>query len=251
MRFCLLRLTVRLLKSRAAPASIPVLEMAVSTVDRFTYSTTAFAAEIMIQAVQPSADRRRKRCMGSTALEALVSRDAAASFEDFVRGRSAHLFRLALLLTGQNEAEAEDLLQIALERAYRRRASLSRDRDPEPYVRRALVNASIDRWRVLRRRAEQGLEEADCVPAVDDRTIELANRDLLLRSLAVLPPRQRAVLVLRYWEDMSEAEIAGSLGCGVGTVKSQASRGLKRLRELTGVSPSGHRGAPTEVQERP
>jgi len=96
--------------------------------------------------------------MGSTALEALVSRDAGASFEDFVRGRSAHLFRLALLLTGQNEAEGEDLLQIALERAYRRRASLHRDRDPEPYVRRALVNASIDRWRVLRRRAEQGLE---------------------------------------------------------------------------------------------
>jgi len=108
-----------------------------------------------------------------------VSRDAGGSFEDFVRGRSAHLFRLALLLTGQNEAEAEDLLQIALERAYRRRPSLSRNRDPEPYG--------------------------------DRRTV----------------------------------------GQRVGTVKSQASRGLKRLRELTGVSRSGHRGSPTEVQERP
>jgi RNA polymerase sigma-70 factor (sigma-E family) len=187
--------------------------------------------------------------MGPIPLEAPMSRDADGSFEEFVRGRSAHLFKLALLLTGQNRAEAEDLLQIALERAYRRRASLSRDRDPEPYVRRALLNASIDRWRALRRRAEQCLEAGDPGPAVDDRTGELANRDLLLRSLAVLPPRQRAVLVLRYWEDMSEAEIAGLLGCGVGTVKSQASRGLKRLRELAGVSPSRNRGSPTKVQE--
>src|SRR5262249_48961936 len=162
-----------------------------------------------------------RRSMGPTALEALVSRDAGGSFEEFVRGRSAHLFKLALLLTGQNRAEAEDLLQIALERAYRRRASLFRDRDPEPYVRRALINASIGRWRALRRHAEQRLEAADCGPAVDDGTTELANRDLLLRSLAVLSPRQRAVLVLRYWEDMSEAEIAAMLGCGVGTVKSQ------------------------------
>jgi RNA polymerase sigma-70 factor (sigma-E family) len=185
--------------------------------------------------------------MGSTALEAAVSRDASGAFEEFVRGRSAHLFMLALLLTGQNRAEAEDLLQIALERAYRRRASLSRDRDPEPYVRRALVNASIDRWRALRWHAEQRLEAADCGSAVDDRTSELANRDLLLRSLAVLPPRQRAVLVLRYWEDMPEAEIAGLLGCGVGTVKSQASRALRRLRELAGVS--DHRASLTKVQE--
>jgi RNA polymerase sigma-70 factor (sigma-E family) len=176
--------------------------------------------------------------MGPTALEAPVSRDAGGSFEEFARGRSAHLFKLALLLTGQNRSEAEDLLQIALERAYRHRASLSRDRDPEPYVRRALINASIDRWRALRRHADQRLEAADYGPAVDDRTSELANRDLLLRSLAVLPPRQRAVLVLRYWQDTSETEIAALLGCGVGTVKSQASRGLKRLRELAGVSPS-------------
>jgi RNA polymerase sigma factor (sigma-70 family) len=116
-------------------------------------------------------------------------------------------------------------------------------------VRKALVNASIDRWRALRRHAEQRLEAGDPGAAVDDRTSELANRDLLLRSLAVLPPRQRAVLVLRYWEDMSEAEIAGMLGCSVGTVKSQASRGLKRLRELAGVSPSSPCGSLTKAQE--
>jgi len=187
--------------------------------------------------------------MGSTVLEAAVSRDAGGSFEEFVRGRSAHLFKLALLLTGQNQAEAEDLLQIALERAYRRRASLSRDRSPEPYVRRAMVNASIDRRRALRRHAEQRLEAGDPGPAVDDQTGELADRDLLLRSLAALAPRQRAVLVLRYWEDMSEAEIAGLLGCGVGTVKSQRSRALKRLRELAGVAPPIPRGSPAKVQE--
>lgn len=187
--------------------------------------------------------------MGPTLQEAPVGHDAADSFEEFVRGRSAYLLKLALLLTGENQAEAEDLLQIALERAYRRRAQLFRDRSPEPYVRRLLVNASIDRRRMLRRRGERPLAAADSGLAVDDRTGEVANRDLLLRSLAVLPPRQRAVLVLRYWEDLSEAEIAGMLGCSAGTVKSQASRGLARLRELAGVPParpSGYR----EVHER-
>jgi len=174
--------------------------------------------------------------MRSTPQEAPVGDDAADSFEEFVRGRSAYLFKLALLLTGQNRAEAEDLLQIALERAYRRRAQLLRDQSPEPYVRRVLVNASIDRRRALRRHPEQRLEAGDSGPAVDDRTSQVANRDLLLRSLAVLPPRQRAVLVLRYWQDQSEAEIAQMLGCSVGTVKSQASRGLVRLRELAEAS---------------
>jgi RNA polymerase sigma-70 factor (sigma-E family) len=174
--------------------------------------------------------------MGPTLLEAMVAQGAGDSFEEFVRGRSAYLFKLALLLTGQNRAEAEDLLQISLERAYRRRALLARDRSPEPYVRKVLVNAAIDRRRVLRRRAEQRLAETEYEHPVDDRTGDLADRDLLARSLALLPPRQRAVLVLRYWGDLSEREIAATLGCSAGTVKSQASRGLARLRELTGVS---------------
>jgi RNA polymerase sigma factor (sigma-70 family) len=82
---------------------------------------------------------------------------------------------------------------------------------------------------------------------VGDPAIEVARRDLLIRSLAALPPRQRAVLVLRYWEDMSEAEVAGVLGCSVGTVKSQASRGLARLRQLARV-PAGTGRRPTEVR---
>jgi RNA polymerase sigma-70 factor (sigma-E family) len=158
---------------------------------------------------------------------------ASDSFEEFVRGRSAHLFQLALLLTGQHPADAQDLLQIALERAWRRRTAISRhDNSPEPYVRKVLVNASIDRWWRLRRRAEQALDEADPVAAVCDPAGQIPGRDLLIRSLATLPPRQRAVLVLRYWEDLSEREVAVVLGCSVGTVKSQASRGLARLREL-------------------
>jgi RNA polymerase sigma-70 factor (sigma-E family) len=177
--------------------------------------------------------------MGPTPQEALVGQDTGDSFEEFVRGRSTYLFKLALLLTGQNRPEAEDLLQISLERAYRRRALLDRDRSPEPYVRKVLVNAAIDRRRALKRRAEQRLEARDQEPAVDDRTGEVANRDLLARSLALLPPRQRAVLVLRYWGDLSEEEIAATLGCSAGTVKSYASRGLARMRELAGVPATG------------
>jgi len=79
-----------------------------------------------------------------------VSRDAGDSFEEFVRGRSAYLFQLALLLTGQKQEDAEDLLQVALERAWRRRGLRYRHGSPEPYVRQILVNASIDRWRRLR-----------------------------------------------------------------------------------------------------
>jgi RNA polymerase sigma-70 factor (sigma-E family) len=187
--------------------------------------------------------------MGLTLQEAVVGQDAGDSFEEFVRGRSEHLLKLALLLTGQNRAEAEDLLQIALERAYRRRALLARHQSPEPYVRKVLVNAAIDWRRALRRRAEQRLEAGNYDPAVSDQAGELADRDLLARSLARLPPRQRAVLVLRYWADLSEAEIAATLGCSAGTVKSQASRGLARLRVLTEVPAAGQPNR-REVGER-
>jgi RNA polymerase sigma-70 factor (sigma-E family) len=187
--------------------------------------------------------------MGPTLQEASMGQNAGDSFEEFVRGRSGYLFRLALLLTGQDRAEAEDLLQIALERAYRRRAVLARDRSPEPYVRKVLINASIDRRRALKRRGEHRLDADDHDPAVDDRTGEIANRDLLARSLAQIPPRQRAVLVLRYWCDLSEAEIAATLGCSPGTVKSQAARGLARLRALAEVSSAGL-AANREVHKR-
>lgn len=156
------------------------------------------------------------------------------SFEDFVAGSSARLFTTAKLLTGGHRAEAEDLLQGAYERAYRHWGRISRRADPERYVRQILVNASVDRWRRLRRRPEAPLTIGADPTAATDTAAAVADRDLLLRGLAALPPRQRAVLVLRYYEDLSEAQTATMLGCSVGTVKSQAARGLARLREMTG-----------------
>jgi RNA polymerase sigma-70 factor (sigma-E family) len=158
--------------------------------------------------------------------------EASVPFEDFVRARSAALFRTALLLTGQNRSEAEDLLQGA-ERAYRRWGRICRSGDPERYVRRILANASTDRWRRLGRRGERSLPDDGSGPVTGDHAGDVADRDFLLRALAGLPPRQRAVLVLRYFCDLPEAEIAEALGCSPGTVKSQASRALAKLREMT------------------
>ena len=166
--------------------------------------------------------------------------EADRSFEEFVRGRSTHLFRLALVLTGWDEAAAQDLLQIALERAYRRRWLLFRHGgSAEPYVRRVLVNAAVDWRRVLRRRGELPLDPDAAIPAAGDQVGQVADRDLLLRALAVLPPRQRAVLVLRYWEDLPDVQIAAALDCSPATVRSQATRGLARLRQLTQLPPAG------------
>ena len=161
-------------------------------------------------------------------------REAEVSFEEFVYARSGSLLRTALLLTGQNQAEAEDLLQLALERAYRHWARVCRSGEPERYVRGILANASADRWRRLARRAERPLPARGEDPALPDHSAVVADRDYLLRALAALPPRQRAVLVLRYFDDLSEAETADMLGCSLGTVKSQAARGLARLRGPAG-----------------
>ena len=166
------------------------------------------------------------------------------SFEDFVAGSSARLFTMARLLSSGNRAEAEDLLQGAYERAYRRWGRISRRADPERYVRQILVNASVDRWRWLRRHPEIPLLVSQADPGAADTAAAVADRDLLLRGLAALPPRQRAVLVLRYFEDLSEAQTAMMLGCSVGTVKSQAARGLARLRDGTREAAARSSGAP-------
>ena len=171
-----------------------------------------------------------------------ISAAADPSFEEFVSASSARLFTLAMLLCGRHRAEAEDLLQGVLERSYRRWSRICHGGDPERYVRAMLVNASVDRWRRLRRRPE-ALSWPAGDPAVPDQSAALADRDQLLRALALLPARQRAVIVLRYLEDLSEAQAAAVLGCSAGTVKSQASRALARLRELAGdESGAGGRG---------
>jgi RNA polymerase sigma-70 factor (sigma-E family) len=157
-------------------------------------------------------------------------RPTRVPFKDFVLARGSSLFRTALLLTGQDRSDAEDLLQLALERACRHWPRICRLDEPEGYIRKILANASADRRRRLARRPEQHLNADGVSLVAPDHATWVADRDYLLRALAGLPPRQRAVLVLRYFEDLSEAETAQMLGCSLGTVKSHAAQALARLR---------------------
>ena len=146
------------------------------------------------------------------------------SFATFVAARTSALVRTAYLLTGDWQ-RAEDLLQTALMRCYGR---WSRIDDHEAYVRRTLV-VTYAGWRRRRWIGETPAEMPDTL-AVPDRTDAAGDRTDVVRLLATLPPRQRAVLVLRFYEDMTEAEVAHTLGIAVGTVKSQTARALDRLR---------------------
>jgi RNA polymerase sigma-70 factor (sigma-E family) len=151
-------------------------------------------------------------------------------FSVFVAASARRLLRSAYLITG-DLAEAEDLLQSALERAYRRWPTVRRAEVPEAYVRRIVVTTAINGSR-KRRVASAPLHE-DLLPGVPDAAVEgLAGRAELLACVRQLPAGQRAVLVLRYFDDLTEVETARALGCSVGTVKSQHARALARLREL-------------------
>lgn len=158
-------------------------------------------------------------------------------FEDFVAGHATSLLRLAYLLTG-DRGHAEDLLQDALERAYRHWPRVVAADRPDAYVRRVLVHAVTDRFRKRR------FAEVQLTPYADRATVDITRdidlRDTLVRGLRTLPLRQRTVVVLRHCLDLSETETAELVGCSVGTVKSQTSRGLARLRELLGDA-----GSPT------
>lgn len=153
-----------------------------------------------------------------------------ADFTDFVTHRAPALLRTAFLLCGGDRGAAEDLLQDVLERAYPRWRRI-RDK-PEPYLRAALANAAANRWRTRSRRvSEVPLDEATDTTRTGHEQ-RIIDHDEVVRALHQLPPRMRAVLVLRFFDDMSEADVAKALHCSVGTVKSQASRGLARMREL-------------------
>jgi RNA polymerase sigma-70 factor (sigma-E family) len=161
----------------------------------------------------------------------MAAERSMAELERFVAERADHLLRTAVLLAGSREA-GEDLLQTAVERLLRRWRRL--EGDPEAYLRRTLCNLAADGYRRAGRwRRRERLLRAGQRPA-RDATGEVDLRDALVRLLVRLPARQRAVLVLRYWEQLSDAEAAAVLGCPVGTVKSAGSRGLARLRELAG-----------------
>src|SRR5690349_2504508 len=167
------------------------------------------------------------------------STDGYDELELLLAERGRALLASATLLAGGRPA-GEDLLQAALERVMRRWASVTEA--PEIYLRRTMYHLAVDHWRARRRRPEvfavPEVEGADATAAVD-------LRHALLQALSRLPARQRAVLVLRYWEQRTETETADLLGCSLGTVKSSASRGLARLREtwtddhLPAATPNG------------
>lgn len=152
--------------------------------------------------------------------------------ERLIASRGGHLMGAAIALAG-SRPDGEDLLQAAVERLLRRRRPVPADL--EGYLRRTLYNLATDGWRRRGRwRSRLPLLRAQHdAAATPDPLVAVDLRDALVRALAGLPPRQRAVLVLRYWEELTEAETAEVLGCSEGTVKSAASRGLRRLRETT------------------
>ena len=146
------------------------------------------------------------------------------AFDAFVRARLPDLVRFGRSLTGSTEA-GQDLVQDALERTLLAWNRLDSRDDPEGYVRRIMVNRNISIWRKFGR--EHTTDEV-----FDRGTEDTHFDDDLWQALRTLPTKQRAVIALRYYEDMSEAEIARTLGCSVGTVKSQASKALAKLRLL-------------------
>src|SRR5581483_10414403 len=144
-------------------------------------------------------------------------------FTAFVRERGLVLLRFATAVTGDRD-QAEDVLQGALERAYGRWERISRAGDPEWYIRKIIVNGVRDGWRHRQRRPEvlgllPGQGEGTYLPFD-----EFVTRDVVRGALAALPQRQRVVLLLRYWQGMTESETAELMGVSVGTVKSQAHR---------------------------
>lgn len=153
-------------------------------------------------------------------------------FREFAAANRPAMVRTAFLLCGDRD-EAHDLVQDVLMRVHRRWTSIQRTDDPGVYARRVLINLAASWWR---RRLRVRLEPLDPYDAPDrvDAVAQLHDRDELWRAVHSLPPRTRAVLVLRYFEDLSEADAARVLDCSVGSVKSQASRGLATLRQLMG-----------------
>ena len=162
----------------------------------------------------------------------MTDRSVEEEFREFVAARSPALLRTAYLLTG-DWATAEDLLQTALTKIFLAWKRLGEIEAVEPYARRVLVNTSISWWR----RRWHGERPTEVLPerAAPDRVDEQLERDALWRHVKSLPARQRAVLVLRFYEDLSEAQTAALLGISTGTVKSQTSRALNTLRQRLGA----------------
>ncbi len=152
---------------------------------------------------------------------------AEAEFAEFMHGRWAALVRLGYGLTG-DQGLAEDLAQTALANAYASWPRVRRAGNPDAYVRRIMLNANRSRFRKRRLREQLTDAPPESGPAAEPGPPD--DRSMLMTALMRLAAGQRSVVVLRYWMDMTETEVAAALGCSVGNVKSQASRALAKLR---------------------
>jgi RNA polymerase sigma-70 factor (sigma-E family) len=158
------------------------------------------------------------------------------SFREFVVARGPDLTRVATLLC-RNRTEAEDLVQDTLASAYASWRRIEATASPEAYVRRMLVNRHVSWWRRHRGRVEPRAVVPDAATA--DHTDATANTDAVRRMLRALPARQRTAVVLRYYADYSDAQIADALGCSEPTVRSQISRALATLRRPANLPENG------------
>ena len=149
-------------------------------------------------------------------------------FREFMHARWPAMVRLAYALTG-DQGHAEDVAQAAFARAYASWPKVRRTGNPEAYVRRIVVNENRNRFR--KQRVAERLTDSPPESGSADTTSQYDERSVLIAALQRLGPRQRAVVVLRYWLGLTEAETAAELNCSIGTIKSQASRALASLRE--------------------
>lgn len=168
-------------------------------------------------------------------MDSVTSSAGAPTFEEYVGSAWPSLYRYAYLLTA-NHADAEDLAQQTLLKAYRSWSKVARADSPAAYLRRMLTNTYLSSWRPKARRAELLTDQP---PDVGLETGGPEERMALWPHVRSLPPRQRAVVVLRYYEDLSEQEIADVLGCSTGNVKSTAHRALNALRTSLGDALGG------------
>jgi len=159
-----------------------------------------------------------------------VNEQARDAFRGYVAARSPALLRTAYLLTG-SRADAEDLLQAALAKTYLSWESIHDLGAVDAYVRKIMVNTRTSWWRRKRHVVEIITDDIPETPTADDPIAHRVLQDALWTALAGLPTKQRATVVLRYYEDLSEAETAAVLGVSVGTIKSTTARALAKLRD--------------------
>lgn len=171
--------------------------------------------------------------MGRESSSARSARDA--EFEQYMAARQPALLRTAYLLTGDQHS-AEDLVQTSLAKLYLSWDKVQRRELVDGYVRRIMVNEHNSLWRRAWKRQEFATDTIPDHTGVEDRP-DHGERSALWEFVQTLPRKQRAVVVLRYYEDLSEAEVADILGISVGTVKSQSSRALAALRERVHTQP--------------